>query len=159
MLLFILIKPSCLQMVKIEICNWNVYDDWNIGLRCPGKLSSLGGPTFKKNENFKSQYFMFPVHLCHLAAATMVNWPANQQNSWKSLAASDAISPTLTRSWTSWRFWRDVKRYSTIVLQKSRNWLTSSKKTWTHLTDRLDSFNRFAHRAIQWGSEYRTPEC
>ena len=38
-------------MVTKEICNCNVYDDWNIGLRrCPEKMSSLGGPTFKKRH-------------------------------------------------------------------------------------------------------------
>ena len=32
-----------------KFVNCNMYDDWNIGhRRCPGKMSSLGGPTLKK---------------------------------------------------------------------------------------------------------------
>ena len=33
------------------MCN----DDWNTGFkRCPGKISSLGGPTIKKNVGTKN---------------------------------------------------------------------------------------------------------
>ena len=136
----------CLQMVQwkfvIVMCN----DDWNTGLRrCPEKMSSLGGPTLKKNTTSRTNR----LNLFHRCQKSLHRTPWKLADSSRVWTASRNVQTLPLANEYQNRKWHQV-------------WPAYGQRIFEELSKKLPVCNMRGHRrnCVQCDQKYiRSSEC